>query len=205
MLAFQDHGMQTHPTGTEPFSRMSMTLAKRLLFVQVDVLDLDVYFGFETAGRLEAAATGRDLTLPLENSIAEIATASRDAYIRLRFLRDLDLNRFIKGARENTELVYEANIIDRNTYQEIMERLPDWYSGLKGRGIKKDDLLLYRVQGDRLRAIYRGVDGRVYLDQTGNGAQRRLAILGSYFAPKSDFRKSLIRSLFLSQGEAASQ
>jgi hypothetical protein len=181
---------------------MSMTLVKRLLFVQVDVLDLEVHFGVETAGRLEAAATGRDLTPPLEDSIAEIATASKDAYIRLRFLRDIDLDRFIEGAKENTELVYEANIITKNTYQEITKGLPEWYSGLKGRGIKRNDTMLYRIRGDGLRTIYRGVDGTIYMDQEGSGAQRRLAALGSYFAPKSNFRKSLIRSLFLGQERA---
>jgi hypothetical protein len=184
---------------------MSMTLVKRLLFVRVDVLDLEVHFGLETAGRLEAVAVGRELTTPLENSIAEIATQSKDAYIRLRFLRDIDLNRFIKGAQENTEMVYKANIITRHTFKEITRRLSDWYSGLEGRGIKKDDLMLYRVRGDGLRTIYRGRDGKVYIDQEAYGAQRRLALMGSYFAPNSDFRDRLIRSLFSSQPEARSQ
>jgi hypothetical protein len=184
---------------------MSMTLVKRLLFVRVDVLDLEVHFGVETSGRFEALTGGRELTNPLEHSIAEIATQSRDAYIRLRFLRDIDLDRFIEGAKENTEAVYKAKIISRNTYQEISRKLSDWYAELEGRGIKKNDLMLYRVRGDGLRTIFRGNDGRVYIDKEEHGEQRRLALMGSYFAPNSDFRKSLIRSLFSGGAEPASK
>ena len=189
---------QTDLPNNAPFSRMSMRLAKSLLFVRVDVLDLEVHFGLETAERLQTIASGRGLTAPLESSIADIATHSRDAYIRLRFLRDIDLDRFIKGARENTKKVYEANVIKRSTYEEIVRELPIWYSKLQGRGIRKDDLMLYRVAGNGLRTIYRGSDGKVYLDLEGQGEERRLAILGSYFVPKSEFREDLIRSLFSS-------
>ena len=177
---------------------MSMTLVKSLFFVHVDVLDLDVYFGLDTSNRLEAVANGRELTAPLANSIAEIATQSQDAYIRLRFLRDIELDRFIKEARQNIKMVYEAHIITKQTYDEIVQGLPSWYSSLKARGIKRDDLMLYRVRGDGLRTIYRGNDGKVYLDQQGHGEQHRLALLGGYFVPKSDFRDSLILSLFVS-------
>jgi hypothetical protein len=34
------------------------------------------------------------------------------------------------------------------------------------------------------------------LDQVDIGPERRLAVLGSYFAPESDFREGLVRSLF---------
>lgn len=175
-----------------------MTLVKSLLFVRVEVLDLEVHFGLETAGRLEAAANGQKLTAPLANSIAEIATQSQDAYIRLRFLRDVDLDHFIKEACQNTKRVYEAEIISRDTYDEIAQTLPFWYSCLKSRGIKKDDLMLYRIRGNDLRTIFRGNDGKVYLDEHRYGEQRRLALLGGYFVHRSDFRDSLIRSLFLS-------
>jgi hypothetical protein len=173
-----------------------MTLAKSLLFVRVDVVDLEVRFGLETASQLEAAAGGRDLTPPLLHSIARIATQSQDASIHLRFLRDIDLDRFISGARKNTKLVYKAGIIKKETYHEIAERLPFWYSFLRTRGIKTDDLMIYRIQGDSLRTIYRGSDGKVYLDLQGQGQERCLAVLGSYFVPGSEFRDSLIRSLF---------
>ena len=187
---------QTDLPVNEPFSRMSMTLVESLLFARVDVLDLEVHFGVETANRLESLADGRALTTPLANSIADIATQSRDANIRLRFLRDIDLDRFIDRACRNTRKVYEAKLINKDTYEEIARSLPIWYSSLQERGIKKDDLMLYRVQGDGLRTIFRGNDGKVYVDQRGQGEERRLAILGSYFVPKSEFRDHLIRSLF---------
>lgn len=195
-LGFQTQRLQTDPPGIGPFSRMSMRLVKRLLLARVDVLDLEVHFGLETAEHLGAIADGRNLTVPLENSIAEIATRSQDAYIRLRFLRDIELRRFLKEAQESAALVYKAKIISRETFREISHSLPTRFGNLQGRGIKKDDLMLYRVRGNGLRTIYRGIDGRVYIDQEEHGEQRRLALLGSYFVPDSEFRNSLIRSLF---------
>ncbi|MGW8181633.1 MAG: hypothetical protein ACWGQW_23125, partial [bacterium] len=125
-----------------PFSSMSMTLVKSLLFVRVDVLDLEVHFGLDTTDRLEAIAEGRHLTPPIADSIAEAAIQSKDAYIRLRFLRNIDLNRFVKGAQENAKKVYEAGMITKRTYEEIVQEFPGWYSSLEGRGIRKDDLML---------------------------------------------------------------
>ena len=56
--------------------------------------------------------------------------------------------------------------------------------------------MFYRIRGDTLRTIYRTVQGETRLDRTDFGRFRRLSVMGGYFAPKSDFRKGLIASLF---------
>ena len=188
---------ETGPVGVGPFSRMSMTLVKSVLFVPVNVLDLDVHFGFETTKRFQALAHGQEFDPSLADSIAEVATHSQDAYIRLRFLRNISLNRFIEGTLKNARKVYEADIITKDTFEEITAALPTLYSELKTRGIKKHDLMLYRIHDDGFRTIYRGVDGTIYLDQQNYETQHRLALLGGYFVSKSEFREHLIHSLFL--------
>jgi hypothetical protein len=78
----------------------------------------------------------------------------------------------------------------------ISEGIPRWFAFLKERRILNGDQIHYRVRGDTLRTVYLSVDGERALDQTDVGAERRLAVLGSYLAPESSFRKGLIKSLF---------
>jgi len=165
--------------------------------VPVDVLDLEVHFGLETTERFQAVVRGKDHDPSMADSIAEIATRSRDANIRLHFLRNISLDQFVKGAIKNAKKVYEANIITKETYEKITEELPVLYSVLKERGIRKHDQMLYRIRDDGFRTIYSGVDGTIYLDQQNHEEQHRLALLGGYFVSKSEFREHLIRSLFL--------
>ncbi|MGH7552989.1 MAG: hypothetical protein ACREMQ_08145 [Longimicrobiales bacterium] len=54
---------------------------------------------------------------------------------------------------------------------------------------------IYRIAGETLHTRYRDAQGNVLLDQVDVGAAPRRAVLGSYFAPRSDFRRPLIRSL----------
>jgi hypothetical protein len=56
--------------------------------------------------------------------------------------------------------------------------------------------MIYGIRGDTLHTVFRVAEGDILLDQVDVGPQRRLAVLGGYFAPKSDFRESLVRSLF---------
>ena len=178
-----------------PFSRMSMRFAEKFLFVKVDVLDLDIQFGLETARQFQEVTARHNLGTGLTNAIAAVATHSQDAHIRLRFLRDVDLDRFIKKARANTKVVFEAGLITRESYEDISRNLPLWYRVLQRRGIKKDDMMLYRIEGDNLHIVHRSFDGKIFIDERDHGAERRLALLGSYFVPASEFSETLVQSL----------
>jgi hypothetical protein len=103
---------------------------------------------------------------------------------------------FVKGARENAERALKAGLIQQVFFEEICHQLPIWYSFMNGRGILEGDEMFHQIKGDTLRSVYRGTDGKILMDQTQFGEQRRLALLGSYLVQKSDFRQGLIESLF---------
>jgi hypothetical protein len=171
------------------------TLFEKTIF-KVDVLTLDVRFGPEPARRLEALAAGRPYSSTLADSIAAVAVDARDAWARLRFERNVSLVRFLDGVRKNLKRALQANIIDADSYDDISSDLPVWYQFLAADGIHDGDEMFYRIRGDTLHTAYRAVTGEVLLDQIDIGPERRLSVLGGYFAPKSDFRKGLIKSLF---------
>lgn len=177
-----------------PYATMH-TLFEKTIF-KVDVLTLDLRFGPEVARQLEGLVRTRAQSSGLADSIASVAVAARDAWARIEFQRDVSLGQFLDGVRENLGRAREAGFITPETYEMVSDGLPRWFAVLEERGIRDGDEILYRIRGDTLRTVFRGADGRILVDQTDAGPERRLAVLGSYFAPKSDFRKGLIRSLF---------
>ncbi len=181
---------------TGPFARMSTLYEKSFLFFSIDVLSLEVRFGSEVAEKVKSLVQNGDEPSKFADSIADTALHAQDAFVHIRFLRDISLDRFIKEARESTKLVREAGIIDNPSYEHISKNLPIWYASLAKRGISEGDEMFYRIRGESLRAVYRGVDGTIYVDQEDKGRLFPLAILGGYFVEKSKFRKGLLQSLF---------
>jgi len=170
-------------------------LYERTLFA-VDVLWLTVQLGPEDAKRIEALAQGQEYSKQLADSIAQVAIHSRNAFVRSDFQRDVSQDQFFDGVRDNMEKAMDAGIVDRATYVMISNGLPVWYDFLAERGIRDGDQILYRIVGDTLRTQFVGFDGEVLRDQTDVGPERRLSVLGSYFARNSNFREKLIKSLF---------
>ena len=181
---------------TGPFARMSTLYEKSFLFFSIDVLSLEVRFGSEVAEKVKSLVQDGDEPSKVADSIADTAIHAQDAFVHIRFLRDIRLDRFIQEARESTKLVRKAGIIDKPSYEHISKNLPIWYASLANRGIREGDEMFYRIRGESLRTVYRGVDGTIYVDQEDKGRLSPLAVLGGFFVAKSKFRKGLLQSLF---------
>ncbi|MGK7312335.1 MAG: hypothetical protein ACN0LA_08840 [Candidatus Longimicrobiales bacterium M2_2A_002] len=184
----------TASLGVGPRARACM-LMERTIF-QVDVLTVDLRFGPDTADeirRLVEEGAGRD-------SIAAAAIHSQNAFARIRFVRDVGMDRFIEGVRTDLARVVDAGLIDRATFESVSANLPRWYSFLEDRGILEGDELLYRVRGDTLHSGYRTPSDEWLLRQTDVGPERRLAVLGSYLVEGSSFREGLLDSLVSDSG-----
>ena len=169
---------------------------KSFLFFSIDVLSLEVRFGSEVAEKVKSLVQDGDEPSKVADSIADTAIHAQDAFVHIRFLRDIRLDRFIQEARESTKLVRKAGIIDKPSYEHISKNLPIWYASLANRGIREGDEMFYRIRGESLRAVFRGVDGTIYVDQEDKGRLSPLAVLGGFFVEKSKFRKGLLQSLF---------
>jgi hypothetical protein len=175
-------------------ARMHMLLEKTIF--QVDVLFLDIRLGAREAARLQSILAGREYSDELADSVAAVALDSRSAWARIEFKRDVSLEQFLDGIRKNLGRAEDAGIVTPEEYEDIVASLPRWYAFLVGGQIRSGDQMLYGIRGDTLHTVFRGAEGDILLDQVDVGPQRRLAVLGGYFAPKSDFRESLVRSLF---------
>lgn len=195
----QDPQGQALPYDTASLARgpgaRACMLLERTIF-KVDVLTLDLRFGPGTAReiyRLVERGAPRD-------SVARAAMESQDLFARLEFVRDVGMDRFIDGVRTDLRRTVDAGLVSREIFDEVSRGLPRWYSFLEARGVREGDQLLYRIRGDTLRSGYRSPEGEMLLDQVDVGAERRLAVVGSYLVEGSSFREGLVDSM-MRQGD----
>jgi len=193
LVAQSANGDATKPV-TDRRPTMSMVL-ERTIF-QVDILTLEIWFPPDVERRLAAATSGRALSPSLADSLATLALEVTDVVARLHFKRGVSFTQFVDAIRDNARRARDAGIIPAATYDDISLDLPVWYAFLRDRKVHEGDEMVYRIRGDTLRTVYQDDRGVTLLDQVDVGAERRLAVMGGYFAPRSDFRKRLLESLF---------
>lgn len=171
------------------------TLLERTIF-QIDILTLDIWLTPDVQSRMTALATNQELSSSLADSLVQLALDARNVVARLRFKRGVSYDQFVNAIAHNARRARDAGIIATATYDDIEQSLPKWYAFLQNRNIHEGDEMYYRIHDDTLRTIYRSQEGETLLDHMDVGSERRLAVMGGYLAPNSDFRKGLLESLF---------
>lgn len=194
----QPSPVDTTYLGSGSDARMQMLLEKTIF--KVDVLTLEVRLGSAATARLESVVERRRYTKELADSVAAVALDARNAWARLEFKRNVRLEQFLGGIRKNLGRAEKAGIVTPEEYEEIAASLPSWYAFLVGRDIHSGDQMIYGIRGDTLHTVFRDAGGDILLDEVYLGPERRLAVLGGYFAPGSDFREKLVRSWFDARG-----
>jgi hypothetical protein len=187
--------LQTSELATGPYSRMRMLLEKTIF--SIDVLTVDVQVDEPTRQRFRAVADGQPYSRARADRIAGAAIDAQQLYVQLEFVRDVPFNRWVDGVRDSLERAWRAGLIREEHYRSVSDSLPRWFQAAVERGFEAGDRILYRGYPDRLRTLLVSRAGDVLLDQTDRGTDPRRALLAGYFAPGTDFREPLIRSLFV--------
>lgn len=177
-----------------PFATMAMRY-ERTIF-NVDVLQLEVGFDTETAQTFSALIRGQRYDDALAQQVVDAALVAPDVMVRTQFLRDVSLDQFLGGMRDNLRNARENGYLTEDEERLIARETTAGYAALEGRGIRKDEVMWYRIRGDTLHVAFVGLDGEVLVEDRPVGPERRMAVLGGYLAKGSDFREELIRSLF---------
>lgn len=181
--------------GAGPFSEMSMLHEKT--FLKVDVLEMKIEFGEETASKFQELIK-KEAALRKSKRRENIATAAlnaKKADVKIRFLRDISWDQFASGIETDLKCVVKAGILKKQDYQDLIATLPGFFSAITERGLKNGDRLTYEIKGTQLRTRYEGPDGKVLMDRAQDSQVSRDSVLGTYFAPCSQFRDPLIESL----------
>lgn len=176
-----------------PYSSMHMLLQKTVL--KINVATIDVRVDRPTQSRFTELARDKGYSYELDAQLAATAIGAAHAVVQMQFVRDIPLNRWVGVVRDNMELAREAGLITRDIERKVSDGIPQWFAPLADRGYQKGDRLIYAVSPDALRTVVVSASGQLLLDLTEREQGARKVVLASYFAPKSDTREPLIRSL----------
>jgi hypothetical protein len=169
-------------------SLVATALLEKTIF-RVDVASLELWLGPETTLEVRRhLAAGTD-------SLTAAVAGSRDAWARLVFQRNVNLDRFLAGVTEDMQRAVHAGLLDAAGYAKVATGLPDWLAPLRERGIASGDRFTYAIVDDTLRTVFTRQDGDVVIDQTDIGPAHRRALLGSFVAPGAAFRDDLLAEL----------
>lgn len=176
------------------YAEMQMLLEKT--FLKIDVLTLEVRLGDEDAEKLERLVSGQKRSAEIEDSVAAVAIASRDAWVRTTFQRGISLDQFLDGAGKDLSAARDAGVVSEDTYNELTNGLPIWFGFLAERGILDGDQILYRIRGDTLLTRYVALGGETTMERLEVDLKLCRAVLATYFVKGSQYRKGLMKSLF---------
>jgi hypothetical protein len=178
-----------------PYSAMHMLLEKTIF--NVDVLTVDVRVGRNVHRRLvDVIGTNQRYSEQLGERLAKVVLDTDDALVEVGYLRDISFKQWMEGVIENLDRAEAAQLITKEIRQRVQERVPVAFAAIKERGYERGDRLLYRVRADSVRMVVVSEKGKIYVDTTDVGKDAPRVVMASYFAPRSDFREPLLRSLF---------
>jgi hypothetical protein len=175
------------------YAYMQMLLQKTILRINVATIEVRVDKAAQT--RFVGIARGQAYSDGLEQQLANVAVGAGRAVVQMRFKRDIPLGRWMGVVRDNLEQARKAGLITADLEKRVGQSLPVWFAALKDRGYEKDDRLVYSVTPDALHTVVVSKGGQVLVDRKEQDEGARKVVMASYFAPGSDFREPLLRSL----------
>jgi hypothetical protein len=179
--------------GQGPYSAMHMRLQKTIL--NVNVADIDVKFDKATQAKMAELARGKSYSEGLAHQLSLLTLDAKSAVFQMKFLRDIPLKRWIDVVKDSLDQAKAAGLITASMQDAVMKGLPEWFGALKDRGYEKGDRLMYAITPDGVRSVVASAGGKVFVDRFDKGHDGRRVVISSYFAPKSEFREPLVRSL----------
>jgi hypothetical protein len=178
-----------------PYSAMHMLLEKTVF--NVDVLIVDVRVGKRVQRRfVDVIGINKRYCETLGDALAKVVLDADDALVEVRYLRYISFHQWMEGVIENLDRAESAKLITKDVRQRAQARVPVAFTAIRERGYERSDRLLYRVRADSVRMVVVSEKGEIYVDTTDVDKDAPRVVMASYFAPKTDFREPLLRSLF---------
>jgi hypothetical protein len=171
-----------------------VTLYEASIF-KVNVMRVRVRVDDPTASAVGALVRGAPRSPALDSAITRRYQAARDATVDVEFLLAMSGETFIANAVKSLRgLVGDGQLAEAAAAQLSAEARTR-FGFLTAAGVRPADQIRYAIAGDTVTTRYlRGE--QVLMDDRQVGALHRDALLASYFAPSSDFRRGLVEQVF---------
>lgn len=182
--------------GSNGSSGVLLQMKLEKTFLKVDVVSLDVKVEGETADWLRQLADTAAYSEAVADAVTRMVLDAENVTVTLRFLRGASLERFLDEVNGGLRKAVAAGLLDEAHAQEISANMPGWYAFLEERGVHSGDRHVHVIRGESMNTRFIDASGNVLLDHEDVARTGRTAVIASYFAPGSDFRVPLVRSLF---------
>lgn len=176
-----------------PFSGMHMILEKT--FLNLDVAEIDVRTSAPVQAALSRVAAGKAYSDALEGQLAKVALEADHLVIQVKFLRDASFSLWLDAAQESLSKVARSGLIPAEECKRVSNSLGQWFKAFEQDGFHKGDRFLYDVRPGTLRTVAVTAAGKPVVDRTDRGAYSSRVLLATYFAPGTDYRTPLLKSL----------
>lgn len=185
--------------GTVPYSHLSM-LFEATMF-RLDVAVVEAFLPAETADRLGGIVTsesvdGSSVPEGPASRIASVVMEADPVVFRLTFLRDLGWGRFLDRTRGNLHAAVESGEWTEEQFERIWPTVEEAFSPLEKRGVLEGDALYYVVSEERVHSLYYSPESELLVEFEQSGEDRAGGTRAAFFAPGSEFREKLFRSLW---------
>jgi hypothetical protein len=177
-----------------PYAVLQGVMRKTVL--KIEVARVQIRVDETTQRKLAELTSGRKHSDALADGVVAAVMDTRAAVITSELRRDVPFERYSETAYDDLRSARDSGLISEDTYWSLAHLLPEWMHMLRDRGVRKGDRFMCRMQPGSMRVVYRTNDGRTLVDRTIANPDLGRAVLASYLAPTSSFRKELVHSLF---------
>ena len=177
-----------------PYGELRGVLKKTMFGIEVAQVAIRV--DNQTQRKLAALVAGHEPSGALTDQAVRTVLSTDAALITAELRRDVPFRQYTESAYGDLARAQRAGLISGQAYQSLARLLPAWFRALQAHGARKGDVFECRVGRDAMRVRYRTAQGSVLADRVVPGYGAGRAVLASYVAPGSTFRKQLMASLF---------
>jgi hypothetical protein len=177
-----------------PYAVLQGVLKKTIF--KVEVARVQVRVDQATQRKLASIAHGRKQTEGLSDGAVRAVMATKQAIISAEIRRDVPYDKYVESTQEDLKRARASGLASEAAFGSVTRLLPQWFRTFEGRGMRKGDRFVCSVGPASMRVVYTAANGRKLVDRRIEGHDPGRAILASYFAPGSSFRKDLLKSVF---------
>ena len=176
-----------------PYAGMHMIVEKT--FLNLDVAEIDVRASTKVQSALASAAAGKPYSDALEAQLAQVVLEADHLVIQVKFLRDASFSRWLDAAQESLSKVARSGLVPADECKRVSGSLAQWFKAFEKDGFHKGDRFVYDVRPGLLRTVAVTAAGKPIVDRVGRGELSSRVLLATYFAPGTDYRTPLLKSL----------
>jgi len=163
--------------------------------LKIDVMRVRLRVDDATASALQALVGSAPRSPALEDRVSAIYLDSRSASVDTEFLMGMSGGMFLDNTTKAFRGMASDSLLGGAEAETLSAEARSRFAFLTAAGVKPADRLRYELSGDTVTTSYTRA-GQMLMHDKQVGDRYRRALLASYFAPSSDFRRGLLDDVF---------